>query len=93
MSWTNPTPFMKFDTPNSVALKTVGATYHYYPSLISPNYPKEQMTGSAGYLYYAARGVRCQTRAKCSLLVAPLLVDSIGLEPGQAAKALRERAD
>ena len=54
MSWTNPTPFMKFDTPNSVALKTVGATYHYYPSLISPNYPSEQMTGSAGYLYYAA---------------------------------------
>jgi hypothetical protein len=54
MVWSNPIQFMKFDTTNLLALKTVGASYHYYPLLMSPSYPSEQLTGSSGYLFYAA---------------------------------------
>jgi hypothetical protein len=54
MNWANPIQFMKFDVTNQLALNTVGASYHYYPLLLSPNYPSEQLTGSSGYLYYAS---------------------------------------
>jgi hypothetical protein len=52
ISWSPPRLFMP-TPPNIQNLKTPGAEYYYYPLLVTPSSPSDQLTGESGYIFYA----------------------------------------
>jgi hypothetical protein len=52
VTWTVPKLFME-TPPNVASLRTAGADYYYYPLLVTPAAPSDQITGASGFVYYA----------------------------------------
>jgi len=51
-SWSPPRLFMS-TPPNLQGLRTPGAEYYYYPLLVTPSAPSDQLTGADGFIFYA----------------------------------------